>query len=400
MVSSLVSYFGLTNFALAEDIVQDTFVAALDQWALSVPDDPQAWLFRVCRNKTINVLQKKGTHVVDASSVSEKGMTDRTMEHLFLDHEIKDNQLRLLFACCHPSLSPKSQIIFILKYLCGLKVEEISRALVMNDDAVMKNLSRSKETLSQEIKTLQVPFLMRSHERLNSVHTSIYLLFNEGYAATQGEEMIRRDLCIEAMRLIRSIVDIPEIRNHDTFALFALMCLHASRFDSRIGTGGEVIELELQDRTKWDRDLIQVAVQYLRHAHESNKATRFIIEAAIASVHCVAEKFEETNWSLIVGLYDRLSEIQSTPFVDLNRSVAIYYASGPVAALDSLQQSKHLSWLSNYYLYHAMLGKINAGIGKTQEAVLCYEKALSLAKLKAEQDFLYRKILTIQTHLN
>lgn len=401
MVASLISYFGLKNFSIAEDIVQDTFVTAIEKWPFEgLPDNPQAWLFRVCKNKTINLLEKGGTKVSGQSIDVNSGTVDYQLEHLFLDHEIHDNQLRLLFACCHPVLSPKAQLVLILKNLCGLKVEEVGKALLMTSDAVTKMLSRSKKTLVEEHVQLQVPFLLRSHERLNIVHTAIYLMFNEGYSATGGDVVIRKDLCIESMRLIKSILEIKSVRNHDTFALFALMCFHTARFEARVGTAGEIIELEQQDRLHWDRDLISVGVQYLRQAHDTNKITRFILEAAIASVHSIAEKFELTNWTVIVGLYDRLAALQSTPFVDLNRAVAIYYAAGPEDALNALSNSNHLSWLKNYYLYYAVLGKIYTTLKRNVEATKAYEKALSLTTLRAEQDFLRTKLLTIQIHLN
>jgi RNA polymerase sigma factor (sigma-70 family) len=401
MVSSLISYFGLKNFALAEDIVQETFVTAMDKWAVEgMPDDPQAWLFQVCKNKTINALQKPSTKIMEGMQLQDAGILDSRLEHLFLDHEIKDNQLRLLFACCHPTLSPKAQLILILKNLCGLKVTEIARALLMTDDAVMKSLTRSKQTLSTENVSLYVPFLMRSHDRLNIVHTSLYLMFNEGYSASQGNDLIRSDLCIESIRLVKTILDIPEIRNHDTYALFSLMCFHSARFDARLGTEGEIIELEHQDRSKWDKELIKLGVHYFKEAYNTNKTSRFVLEAAIASVHSIAKKFEQTNWPVIVGLYDRLTELQSTPFIDLNRAVALYYARGPQEALNALENSRHLSWLKNYYLYYATLGKIYIALNQNSKAVSNYEKALSLTTLKAEQDFLQKKILTIQTNMN
>jgi RNA polymerase sigma factor (sigma-70 family) len=402
MVSALVSYFGLSNFAVAEDIVQDTFVTAVEKWKVEGrPNDPSAWLFRVCKNKAINHLQKPGTPVFGdfINPVTRLENYMDPIENLFLDHEIKDSQLRLLFACCDPRLSPKSQVALILKNLCGLKVDEIASALLMSEEAVMKSLSRSKQTLSDG-GILSVPDVNASAARLNIVHTAIYLMFSEGYSATEGEAVIKRELCIEAMRLIKVILEIHHLRNHDSFALMALMCFHSSRFDSRIGTEGELIELEDQDRNLWDKELIRLAINYLKNAHDTHETSRFIYEAAIASVHCIAEKFADTNWPVIVGLYDRLSEIQRTPFVDLNRAVAIFYSKGADEALTELRKSHHQSWLKNYYLYYALLGKIYSAIGNGLEAIRHYEKALSLTRLRAEQEFLKRKILSLQVMMN
>lgn len=395
MVASLAHYFGMANLALAEDIVQDAFIAAVEHWKDAMPDDPSAWLFRVCRNKAINALSKKQAASCVLPEFTAEDRSKYEIEQLFLDHEIKDNQLRLLFACCHGRLSPKAQVMLILKNLCGLRVEEIARGLAMTDEAVMKMLTRSRQTLAEENVVLRVPFLMRSKERLNSVHTAIYLLYNEGYNATAGDVLIRKDVCLEAMRLMRSVLDIPEIRSHDSYALMALMCFHTARFDARIGTEGEIIELELQDRSRWDHELIRLGMQYLKNARDK-EVSRFVLEAAIASVHCAAGTFPETNWRMISGLYDQLHRIQSSPFVDLNRAVAIFYNEGQELALKSLKQSKHLTWLKNHYLYYATLGKIYHSIPDKENARVNYEKALSMTTLRAEQDFLKKKIREIQ----
>lgn len=390
MVASLASYFGMANLAVAEDLIQETFIAAFEYWRKGeMPENPEAWLFRVCRNKAVNVLS--ANRMVSMCGIQEEGRMEYQLEQLFLDHEIKDNQLRLLFACCHPLLAPKAQVMLILKNLCGLRVEEIARGLGMRDEAVMKTLTRSRQTLKEENVSLRVPFLMRSRTRLNIVHTAIYLLFNEGYTATEGEALIRQDVCLEAMRLMKSILDIPEICTSDSFALMALMCFHVARFEERVGAEGEIIELELQDRSRWDPDMIQLGMQYLKKAGEKAR-TRFVLEAAIASVHCSAPLFERTNWPLIIALYDRLQKLQPSPFVDLNRAVALYYGEGSERALESLDHSKHLSWLKNHYVYHALLGKIYQSNGDAWKALSCYEKALGLAKLKAEQEFLKKKI--------
>ncbi|HYE74298.1 MAG TPA: sigma-70 family RNA polymerase sigma factor, partial [Blastocatellia bacterium] len=332
----------------------------MEKWKENEPEDHASWLFRVCKNKAINHLRKNSTAIVQDTVMNEQAHAD--MEHIFLEHEIKDSQLRLLFASCDESISPRSQIILILKNLCGLKLDEISNALAMSEEAVMKSLTRSRHKLTSAA-NLSVPSLDSSRTRLRIVHTAIYLLFSEGYAATEGDHVIRRELCIEAMRLIKSILEIDQLRDHDTYALMALMCFHSARFEARINREGVLVELEKQDRSLWDKELIRLGIYYLKSAHDSNTTSRFVFEAAIASVHCVAETFEETNWKVIVGLYDRLAEIQSTPFVDMNRAVAVCYADGANAALDHLNKSVHQVWLKNYYLYYALLGKINSSLG-------------------------------------
>jgi RNA polymerase sigma-70 factor (ECF subfamily) len=398
MVSSLLCCLGLNNFDLADDIIEETFRIVNEQWTDLQPDDYSERIIDICKTTTIQILQQKNAAGV-SFNVQVDDMDER-LDHAFEKNELRENQLRLLFTCCHPALTIKSQAILVLRNLCGLKIPEISRTLVMNDEAVSRNLSGSFKRLVDEEASLDSSIIMSSPSRLDAVHACVHFLFSEGYYSNHENDVVRRDLCVESMRLIRNLIDDSNLRNHDTFALFALMCLHASRFDSRIGTSGELLELELQDRSKWDRELIQVGVQYLKHAHASNEVTRFIIEAAIASVHCVAERFEDTNWEVIAGLYDRLSAIQSAPWVDLAHAASLYYSGSAEQALNRLQSSSHQKSLSNFYLYHVVLGKIYNNLGKPQEAVSAYEKALSLATLRAEQDFLNRKILTIQTHLN
>jgi RNA polymerase sigma-70 factor (ECF subfamily) len=391
MIASLVSYFGLSNLALAEDLVQETFFTALEQWSSKgIPENPQAWLFKVCKNKAINALTRKTARPVGIFQLTDEAKADDHLERLFLDHEIKDNQLRLLFACCHHNLSPRAQVVLILKNICGLKVEEIARALASTDEAIMKMCTRSRQILIDKKVVLHVPFLLRSRERLNVVHTAIYLLFNEGYQATEGNEAIRKDLCLEAVRLVKSITDIPEIRTTDTYALMALLCFHTARFNSRI-SNGELIDLENQDRQKWDHELIELGFAHFKKTVGADPS-RFILEAAIASVHCLSKKIEDTNWNTIRGLYDQLRKIQSSPFIDINRATAIFFNEGSRAALDALKISAHLNWLKNYYLYHVLLGKIYKTEKAYPLAISHYEKALALTNLPLEKDFLKKQI--------
>jgi len=396
MVTALVSYFGLVNIAVAEDIVQDTFMAALEHWnKVGMPDNPQAWLFRVCRNKTLNTLKQKRVLPHGTLDFPDEGKADYRLEQLFLDYEIKDNQLRLLFACCPPELSTRAQVIFILKNLCGLRVEEIARGMVMTRDAVEKTLTRSRQTLQEMRASLYVPFLMRSHARLNSVHLAIYLLFNEGYSATEGDTVIRQELCIEAMRLMRSILDIPEICTADSYALMALMCFHTSGFSIRFGIEGALTELEQQDRSLRDQDLVMLGAHYFNRTQGIVKPTRFVLEAAIASVHCAATTFEAINWQTIIGLYRQLRIIQDSPVVDLSMAVALFYGQGPEAARHMLQESPHTRWFSSSAHYYTLLAKIEQAAGNAAATREYYTKALSLTRLRAEQDFLMKKIDTL-----
>lgn len=391
MVAALASYFGLANLALAEDLVQETFITAYKHWSLKgIPDKPDAWLFRVCKNKALNAIAKKQAHAAGEVNPPEEAKADYHLEQLFLDHEIKDSQLRLLFACCHHHLSPKAQVVLILKNICGLKVDEIARALAMTTEAVTKMCTRSRQTLTEQKATLHVPFLLQSHQRLNTVHTAIYLLFNEGYQATTGNEAIRKDLCLEAIRLAKTLVDIPEIRTTDTYALLALLYFHVARFDARTANG-ELIDLENQDREKWDRELIALGTTYFKKVIGA-PPSRFILEAAIASTHCTADTFANTNWNVVKGLYSHLQKLQSSPFVDLNYATATFYSDGPDAALSILQQSPHIIWIRKHYLYYTLLGKIFKSQNNRSLAIEHYNKARSLTNLESERKYLQKQI--------
>jgi RNA polymerase sigma-70 factor (ECF subfamily) len=385
MLSSVIACVGLKNASLAVNVVDSTFNDALELWPTSVPTDPQEWLFTQCHSRLIEIQGHVEPRVLP-------------VEEVFHDGEFKYSQLRLLFIYCDPRLSEKARMILILRDLCGFRVDELVYAFDVHNGAIEDTLAQSIDVVIQNETLFLSPERLFS-EHLEYVHDTLYAMFKEGCEPGAGEE-IRREFCIEAMRMTRVMVEDPAVRNHDTFALFALMCLQASRFDSRLGTSGDLLELELQDRSRWDRELIQVGVEYLKHAHSSNAVTRYILEGAIASVHVVAERYEETNWSVIVGLYNRLADLNSLPMNDLYRCAAMVHTAGPMKALEFLQDSAHLAWLHSHYLYYVMMGKIYLVSGRTVQAVMAYEKALSLAKLKAEQDFLHRKILTIQTHLN
>lgn len=387
MVASLASYFGLKNLALVEDIVQDTFASALEHWPQQTPDAPASWLFKVCKNKALNALSKKQAISMD---VLPEARDTAHLDQIFLDHEIKDNQLRLLFAFCHPTLAPKTQVMLILKNICALKTSEIASALVMQEEAVTRALNRSRHQLLDEGAAMHVPFLMRSRERLATVLLAMYLLFNEGYFA-KGDLIIRRELCLEAMRVVHEIATIPEIRSADTYALLALMCYHAARFDARVGVEGELVELEQQDRAKWDKELVSLGNRYLAQASEGARS-RFQVEAAIASLHCNADSFQQTDWPAIVELYKILTGMLPTPIVELNYAVATWHASGAASALLILEQSPHLNWLKHHYQYHALLGRIYECRGDNDLATRHYETAARDAGSTAEKVFLQTRL--------
>jgi RNA polymerase sigma factor (sigma-70 family) len=390
----LLSVFKLPNLEMAEDIVQNTFLAALKSWSVKgMPEKPVAWLFKVCKNKAINELKQKQKSGNLTLLPNQEHPIYFQLEQAFLPDEIRDNQLRLLFATCHPDFSPKSQLILTLKILAGFRVEEIAKGLGMKTEAVKKNLARTKSQIRESNMQLHVPFRMQSRERLNTIHQFLYLLFNEGYRASSGEREVKVELCLEAMRLTRSLLEEKKIINSDTSALFSLMLFNAARFPARTGATGEIIDLKQQDRSRWDRDLIQQDIRYFNQSKKGNSWSTYHFEAAIASFHCLSPRFEETNWAAIVKLYDGLLTTNNSCFVYFNRTIAFFYAAQPLLALSEL---KTLKGLEENPLYYMALAEMYAHLEKKEEAITNFFKALAKSSLSAEQQYLKKKIKELQ----
>lgn len=389
MVASLLSGFGNLDLQLAEDLVQETFVSALDKWKIQLPDNPEGWLFTVCRNKAINHLKKAETQKRRRSRLQLPDWgPGHHFDHIFDDQEIRDSQLRLLFALCHPSLPMKSQVMISLKVLGGLTVREIARGLGMQDEAVKKTLFRVRKAIKERNLPLKVPFVMQSRSRLDAVHNVVYLIFSEGYYSLSGDRMIRKDLCLEAMSLQRQILEIPQIARPDSKALYALMLLNVSRFEARYNSKGEIVDLESQDRKLWQKDLIQLGKFYLQTSTEANSLSRYHLEAGIASLHCEAPDFKSTDWPQILRLYDLLLQKQDSVFVRFNRAVALSQAHGPEKGIEELltfsqKEQKQLS-----FTYLLALGKMYQRLGQPQKAKPCLEKALQSAHNTQERQYI------------
>jgi RNA polymerase sigma-70 factor, ECF subfamily len=400
MTAALFSYFGPTAMAQAEDLVQDTFISALQTWKTSgLPDHPKAWLYRVCKNKALNeVKRKKELRLAeDTPNAHLQELAVERLEQVFLDHELRDSQLRLLFACCHASLSPKAQLILTLKLVSGFKTAEIARCLAMKEEAVEKGLQRSRIRLQGPETRLDVPFLQRAAQRLPVVQLVLYLMYTEGYSASRGEEQIKKELCLEAMRLCNALLEIPSLQPNTTHALLALMLLHTARFGARATAGGTIIELEMQDRSLWDKDLIQLGIRHLNKAKEGPQKHRFLLEAAIAAQHCLAPTFAATNWPLIYALYQQLEALHPSPFVHLNAGIALLYAQGPLKALPLLQELEKHVFLGRHHLLQLALAKAWLLLGEAPQAASCYQKALAATSVEAEKVFIQQKISEVGT---
>ncbi len=390
LVASLVSFFKLSEISLAEDIVQDTFYAALKNWSENgVPEQPSGWLFKVCKNKTINAVQRKGTQYLELNEHHLTASRSQRLEQLFLPHEIRDSRLRLLFATCHPILSVKAQIVLTLKTSIGFHTIEIAKALNMELAAVKKTVSRAKKQLKEQNVLFKVPYALQSRERINTVHRILYLIFNEGYSSSTGAQLIRKDLCLEAIRTLKALLEEPKIGTTDTKALYALMLFNSARFEGRTNNEGIPITLEDQDRSLWDQKTIQLGIRYFNAARKTAAWSSYHYEAGIASLHCNAKNFAETPWNAILGLYDGLCTINNNDTVLLNRFIALFYSGERQVAMAKV---KSLKGLEKNHLYFATLAKMHAIENQPKAALDFYLNALALTKMEVEKNFIRQKI--------
>lgn len=398
MAAALTRLLGFQNIEQAEDIIQDTLMTALRVWKIKgTPDNPSAWLHTVAKRKAIDLLRQQKLHHQIHSEIAKATKSEYTLtpavNRMFLQHEIEDSQLRMIFACCHPSIPYESQIALILKTLCGLSVSEIARNFLTTEDTITKRLYRAKEKIRNENIELEVPPPSILPNRLEAVQHSIYLLFNEGYNSSHHQQLIREDLTEEAIRLCllltrNSLTNIPS-----TNALLSLMCLQASRDDARVGKSGEIILLKDQERTLWNKKLIDKGLHYLALASEGEEITEYHIEAAIAACHATALSFEQTNWQHIHHLYEILENIKPGPVTKMNKAIAIGYWKSPVEGINALLGIKGLE---TSHFYHAALADFYLATNQKLKAEQCYDNALMYVTSQAEKALLTKKKTLLQ----
>ncbi|HEY6901923.1 MAG TPA: sigma-70 family RNA polymerase sigma factor [Puia sp.] len=396
MIAVLTRIFGISNLELVEDTVQETFLKALQVWKYrQVPDNPSAWLMQVARNRTIDLIRRQQKQAGLSEELSERlgASTESAIQQFFLDTEIADSQLRMIFTCCHPSLNPEDQVALTLKTLSGFGVQEIARALLSTESAIQKRIYRAKEFIRQESVSFEIPVGPELTERLEMVYTVLYLLFNEGYNSVKADELIRYDLCAEAMRLCKLLAEHKVGAQPPTHALLSLMCFQASRFNSRIGEDNTIILLQKQDRSKWDQELIRVGYYYLNLASTGDHLSVYHIEAAIAGEHCLSPDFESTNWQSLLCLYDYLLEHKPTPVVQLNRAIILAQIADVNRAIDTILDIPHIKGLlDHHYIYSAVLGDLYGRAGNMTEARRLLEMAYRLTSSLAEKKLLQDKL--------
>jgi RNA polymerase sigma-70 factor (ECF subfamily) len=327
----------------------------------------------------------------------EQGSVDPTAENsVFTDDQINDDRLRMMFVCCHPLVPQEAQVALALKTLCGFSAAEIARAFLTSEAAIAKRLTRAK----QKIRTAQVPFEIpvgeELTERLDGVLQTLYLLFNEGYKASVGEQLIREELCREAIRLGTLLAEHPAGNRPKTHALLALMFLNAARMPARLDTDGNILRLKEQDRSCWDQPTIARGCFHLMQSTADDEASEYHLQAAIAGCHCAAKDYESTDWRQILSLYDRLLEMDDSPVVALNRAVAVANVHGPKAGIEAVEAILNQEQLNSYYLLYAVRGEFEAHLSNREAAIGCFRKSLELATIKSEQVFLSKRLQDLE----
>lgn len=398
MAAHLAAVLGPAHLDLAEEAVQDAMLRALGSWPQQgVPGNPAAWLFRVAHNAAIDTLRRKrlfGAKTEEIVADLDRRSVAPSSEP-GLEEQLQDEELRMIFMCCHPAISRDASVALSLKIIAGFSVREIARAFFEEEATTAQRIVRAKRHIRQHGLTLEMPAGAELAQRLDAVLEALYLMFNEGYAAHHGEQLIRHDLCLEALRLARllagSSVALPRVH-----ALVALMAFQAARFEERIGKSGDLILLDRQDRRRWDHALIALGFYHFDRSIVGDEISTYHAQAAIAATHARAPDAEATDWRLILTLYDQLFALHPSPVVALNRVVAVSKVHGPRRALADLDQLNAAAPFQNYHLYCAIRGHLLLASGERGEAAAWFERASKLPCSDPERRFLRRKLAECQ----
>jgi len=395
ILAVLTRLFGIDDFSLAEDVLQDAFSRALIDWRKNgIPDKPSAWVIQTAKNRAIDIIRSNKTRLkfsTDlAHSLSSEWSMGYTIDQEFEEHRIKDDQLRMIFVCSHERIKPTNRIPFILRTLCGFSIPAIARALLISEANVKKRLVRTKKQLTG------LPFEFPTEDRIptmmDSVHTILYLLFNEGFHSSNQDKSVNLSFCQDAIALVKVLIDEPKVVNQDTIALFALMHLHIARVDSKMDEQGNSIPIDLQNRGLWRQEYINSAMHFLSLVHEARagESGRYYLEALIAYEHCQAVDFESTNWNKIVELYERLMEDFDSPVTRLNQAIAIGYSGQIEKAIALVEVLCEKKCFANSHMPIATLAHFYAKAGEPE---LAYQYA-ERAKQKGGTSYEHRLMMT------
>lgn len=384
----LAKLFGIEHIQTAEDIASETFLAALESWSYKgLPENPTAWLYTVAKNKAKNYFarnqvfkEKIYTHL---KSLQEHG---DELEIDLTEKNITDSQLQMLFAICHPSIPPESQVGLALRILCGFGIDEIANALLTNKETINKRLYRAREKLREEKIEISFPGETEVDKRLETVLTTLYLLFNEGYYSESNDAIMRNNLCLEAIRLTQLLIENEQTNQPSVNALMASMCFHSSRFEARKNENGEIVLYEDQDESLWDQALILKGGYYLNDASRGSKISKYHLEAGIAYWHTIKNDSRE-KWESILQLFNGLLQIEYSPIVALNRTYALAKANGKA---DAIVEAEKLNLTDNHF-YFTLLGELFKDTD-SKKAIINFQKALSLAKTQTHKQIIQKKI--------
>ena len=383
----------LNDFDLAEEALHEAFEIALQKWPEEgIPGNPYSWLISAGKFKAIDSLrrQKRGREIISENfPVNEFYSEDKVLEK----DMVEDDQLRLIFFCCHPVLSQDSQIALSLRDVCGMSTEEIARAYLVSFETIKKRISRAKALFREKKILYEIPSRIEIPKRIDAVLHVIYLIFNEGYSSSLGEDHIRKELTDEAIFLSRKLVDL--ISTSESLGLLALLLLHESRNKSRVTKTGDIIPLEHQDRSLWDQNLIREGIQLINQAIMSGRLGPYTIQAAIASVHATADSVKNTRWDLIVGYYDMLLSINPSPVIELNRAIAVGMQKGPGSGLSIINNLLEEGKLDSYHLAFSAKAEFSKRLGLSEEAVKAYKRAIELTRQEPERRFLENQLSEI-----
>ena len=397
VVSTLTRFFGVANLDLVEDVVQQTLLKALQQWVFrGVPSNPAGWILQTAKNHALDVLRREATFRSKQSDIIDKLKHDlKSATHesdVFLKNELNDDQLRMMFTCCHPALSREARIALTLKTLCGFNIPEIARAFLSQESTIAQRLVRAKRKIRDERIPFEVPDSEELYSRLDSVLEVLYLLFNEGYSANTGEDLIRQDLCHEAIRLTSLLAEFQSGQFPKVDALLSLLLLQASRFPARVDSDGNPLLLREQDRSLWDKRMIHIGIRHLEQSAIGDELSEYHLQAGIAACHALAQDYLSTDWQRILSHYDQLVSMNHSPVIALNRAVALSMVEGPEPGLRALDKIKYLPPMKKYSLLPSTYAEFHMQMGNTEEARECYLQVFALVGTEPERRFLKRKI--------
>lgn len=402
MISTLTRIFGIEHLTRAEDVVQETLARALQTWPYyGIPRNPAAWITQVSKNLALDLIRReKIFHNKESEIVrliEQDAATVTAEDAVSGEKEITDDRLRMMFVCCHPLVAQEAHVALALKILCGFSAGEIARAFLTSEAAIAKRLTRARQKIRQARLAFEIPVGDELAQRLDGVLQTLYLLFNEGYKASAGEQLIREELCHEAIRLAGLLAQHPAGNRPRTHALLALMLLNGARLRARVDQDGNILRLKEQNRSCWDQAMIARGLFHLMQSTAGDEISEYHLQAAIAASHCAAKDYESTDWPHILFLYDRLVEMNDSPVIVLNRAVAVANVHGPRAGIGAVQAIQNRQELKSYYLLYAVLGEFEADLNNKEAATKYFRKSLELTTIKSEQIFMSERLKNLGT---